>query len=106
MDDYGDELTPEQEKDFYRYLAGAKTVDEVLDSTGPGWLIEGWLATSATMVTGSPESGNSTLVASMAASVASGDPWLGFEVTTDRPGPVIVITSDPSDRSQWAYDSA
>ena len=100
MTDY--ELTPEQELDRLRFYAGSQTIAEVLASTGPDWLIEGWLASSATMVDGSPESGKSTFVASMAAAVANGESWLGQQVTTDRQGPVFVITSDPSDASQWA----
>lgn len=105
MTDYLDDdgmLNPKGELSYLRFVAGAKTIDEVLSGSGPDWLIEGWLATSATMVTGAPESGKSTLVASMAASIAIGDPWLGCEVKTDRPGPVLVIVSDPSDISQWA----
>jgi hypothetical protein len=101
VDDAG-HLTSVGELSYLRFVAGAKTIDEVLAGTGPDWLIEGWLATSATMVTGAPESGKSTLVASMAASVVSGNPLLGSEVKTDRPGPVLVIASDPSDISQWA----
>jgi hypothetical protein len=96
------ELTPEQEKDFLRFRAGSKTADEILTAAGPDWLIEGWLTSSATMVDGSPESGKSSLVASMAAAVAKGEPWLGEPVTTDRQGPVVIIASDPSDVSQWA----
>lgn len=107
MSDHGDyELSPEEERGLLRFLAGAKTIDEILSAAGPDWLIEGWLATSATMVTGLPESGKSTLVASMAAAVASGDSWLGSEVKTERPGPVLVIVSDPSDISQWAKKGA
>lgn len=103
MTQYGDhELTPEEERGLLRFLAGAKTISEVLASNGPDWLIEGWLASSATMVDGSPESGKSSLVASMAAAVASNGTWLDVPVTTDRPGPVIVITTDPSDGGQWA----
>ena len=105
MSDYLDDegkLNPKGELSYLRFVAGAKTIDEVLSSSGPDWLIEGWLATSATMVTGAPESGKSTLVASMASSIATGDAWLGCEVKTDRLGPVIVIVSDPSDISQWA----
>jgi hypothetical protein len=100
LSDY--ELTPEEEKDFLRFRAGSKTVDKILTAAGPDWLIEGWLASSATMVDGSPESGKSSLVASMAAAVATREPWLGEPVTTDRQGPVVIIASDPSDMSQWA----
>ena len=100
MTDY--ELTPEQELRYLRFCAGFQTITEVLDSTGPDWLIEGWLASSVTMVDGSPESGKSSLVASMAAVVANGESWLGQQVTTDRQGPVIIIASDPSDASNWA----
>jgi AAA domain len=96
------ELTPEQEKDLLRFLAGSKRISEVLASSGPDWLIEGWLASSATMVDGSPESGKSALVASMAAAVANGDAWLDVPVTAERTGPVIVVTTDPSDNGQWA----
>lgn len=104
-DDYTDEngvLNDRGQVEYLLFVAGAKSVSELLNDAGPDWLIEGWLATSATMVTGSPESGKSTLVASMAAAVASGEPWLGFEVSTDRKGPVLIITSDPADISQWA----
>jgi AAA domain len=101
VDDDGN-LTPEGEMGYLRFRAGAKTVDELLDSAGPDWLIEGWLATSATMVAGAPESGKSSLVASMAAAVASGEPWLGTPISSERSGPVVVIGSDPSDISQWA----
>jgi hypothetical protein len=96
------ELTPEQEKHLLRFLAGSKRISEVLASSGPDWLIEGWLVSSATMVAGSPESGKSSLVASMAAAVPSGEAWLDAPVTTDRTGPVIIITTDPSDSGQWA----
>ena len=99
---YHDELPPEQERHLLRFLAGSQTIDEVLESSVPDWLIDGWLASSATMVDGSPESGKSSLVASMAAAVASERPWLDAPVTTDRTGPVIVITTDPSDKGQWA----
>jgi AAA domain len=100
MSDY--ELTPEQERDLLRFLAGSKSIREVLESSGPDWLIEGWLASSATMVAGSPESGKSSLVAPMAAAVANGGTWLDVPVTTDRTGPVIIITTDPSDSGPWA----
>lgn len=96
------ELTPAEERGLLRFLAGAETISQVLSSSGPDWLIEGWLASSATMVAGSPESGKSTLVAGMAAAVANGESWLDVQVTTDRNGPVVVITTDPSDRGQWA----
>ncbi|WP_152664811.1 AAA family ATPase [Mycobacterium sp. UM_Kg27] len=99
-DDY--ELSPEEERLLLRFLAGSATIREVLASSGPDWLIEGWLASSATMVAGSPESGKSSLVASMAAAVASGDSWLDAQVTTDRTGPVIIMTTDPADSGQWA----
>lgn len=105
QDNYVDEngrLTDRGEREFLLFLAGAKSIGELLNAAGPDWLLEGWLATSATMVTGSPESGKSTMVASMAASVASGEPWLGSEVMSDRNGPVLIITSDPADASQWA----
>lgn len=85
-----------------RFLAGSKTIREALETSGPDWLIEGWLASSATMVDGAPESGKSSLVASMAAAVACGESWLGEPVTTTRTGPVIIITSDPADLAQWA----
>jgi hypothetical protein len=101
VDDDGN-LTSEGELSYLRFRAGAKTVDDLIDSAGPDWLIEGWLATSATMVAGAPESGKSSLVASMAAAVASGEPWLGTPVSSERRGPVVVIGSDPSDISQWA----
>lgn len=96
------ELTPDEERGLLRFLAGSSTISEVLASSGPDWLIEGWLASSATMVAGSPESGKSSLVASMAAAVAGGESWLDVPVTTDRTGPVVIVTTDPSDRSQWA----
>ncbi len=99
-DDY--ELTPEEERGLLRFFAGAETISQVLASSGPDWLIEGWLASSATMVAGSPESGKSTLVAGMAAAVANGESWLDAPVTTDRTGPVVIITTDPADRVQWA----
>ena len=54
------------------------------------------------MVDGSPESGKSSLVASLAAAVARERPWLDVPVTTDRTGPVVIITTDPSDIGQWA----
>src|SRR5262249_7049825 len=53
-------------------------------------------------VAGSPESGKSSLVASMAAAVAIGEPWLDAPVRTERTGPVIIVATDPSDRAQWA----
>ena len=56
LSDYVDDdgtLTPKGEINYLRFLAGAKTVEELLNAAGPDWLIEGWLATSATMVTGS-----------------------------------------------------
>ncbi|MGZ5978811.1 MAG: AAA family ATPase [Isosphaeraceae bacterium] len=103
MSEYDDyELTPEQEKGLLRFLAGSKSISEVLASSGPDWLIEGWLVSSATMVDGTPESGKSSLVASMAAAVANGEAWLDVPVTTDRTGPVVIIATDPSDRGQWA----
>jgi hypothetical protein len=105
LSEYVDEegkLTPKGEMSYLRFRAGAKTVDELLSTAGPDWLIEGWLATSATMVDGAPESGKSSLVRSMAAAVAWGESWLGAPVLNERSGPVIVIGSDPSDTSQWA----
>ena len=96
------ELTPDEERGLLRFLAGSATISEVLASSGPDWLIEGWLASSATMVAGSPESGKSSLVASMAAAVVNGETWLDAPVTTDKTGPVVIVTTDPSDRSQWA----
>jgi hypothetical protein len=54
------------------------------------------------MVAGSPESGKSSLVASMAAAVASGGMWLGEPVKTDRNGPVMILTSDPAGSGEWA----
>lgn len=96
------DLSPQDERGLLRFLAGSQQISEVLASNGPDWLIEGWLASSATMVDGSPESGKSSLVAGMAAAVATGTPWLGAPVTTDRNGPVVVIATDPSDRGQWA----
>ena len=103
MSHYDDrQLTPEEERQMLRFYAGAKTITEVLESSGRDWLIEGWLASSATMVDGSPESGKSSMVASMAAVVAGNGMWLDVPVTTDRTGPVVVITSDPSDAGQWA----
>lgn len=98
-DDY--ELSPEQQLDLLRFQIGGMSIDEVLAS-GPDWLIEGWLVSSATMVAGSPESGKSSLVASMAAAVASEGTWLGEPVTTDRTGPVMILTSDPAGSGEWA----
>lgn len=103
MNEYDDRgLTPEQERHLLRFLAGSQKISEVLASSGPDWLIEGWLVSSATMVDGTPESGKSSLVASMAAAVANGELWLDMPVTTDRAGPVVVISTDPSDKAQWA----
>jgi AAA domain len=99
-DDY--ELTPEQEISLLRFQAGARTVREVLESAGPDWLIDEWLVSSATMVTGQPECGKSSLVASMAAAVSRRDEWLGAEVSTSRSGPVAIVVTDPSDEIQWA----
>jgi hypothetical protein len=96
------ELTPEQENDLLRFWAGAKTARTILESAELDWLIDGWLATSATMVTGSPESGKSSLVASMAAAVSRRESWLGSDVSTSRTGPVAVVVTDPSDATQWA----
>jgi hypothetical protein len=100
LSDY--ELTPEQEDALLRFRAGARTAREVLESAGPDWLIDGWLATSATLVAGTPESGKSSLVASMAAAVSRRESWLGAEVSTSRQGPVAVVVTDPSDATQWA----
>jgi AAA domain len=100
LSDY--ELTPEQELDLLRFQIGGMSIDEVLTASGPDWLIEGWLVSSATMVAGSPESGKSSLVAGMAAAVASGGMWLGEPVTTDRAGPVMILTSDPAGSGEWA----
>jgi len=99
-DDY--ELTPEQELDLLRFQIGGMSIHEVLTASGPDWLIEGWLVSSATMVAGSPESGKSSLVASMAAAVASGGTWLGEPVKTNRTGPVMILTSDPAGSGEWA----
>jgi hypothetical protein len=99
-DDY--ELTPEQEISLLRFQAGARTVREVLESAGPDWLIDEWLVSSATMVTGQPECGKSSLVASMAAAVSRRDDWLGAEVSTSKSGPVAIVVTDPSDEIQWA----
>jgi len=96
------DLTPEEERQMLRFYAGSKTISEVLESSGPDWLIEGWLASSATIVDGSPESGKSSILASMAAAVASNRAWLEVPVTTDRTGPVVILTTDPSDTGQWA----
>jgi len=95
-------LTPEGERSYLRFRAGARTVGEVLESAGPDWLIDGWLVSSATMVTGLPECGKSSLVASMAAAVSRRDEWLGAEVSTSRNGPVAIVVTDPSDEIQWA----
>jgi hypothetical protein len=103
LSEYGDhELTPEQEISLLRFQAGARTVREVLESAGPDWLIDEWLVSSATMVTGQPECGKSSLVASMAAAVSRRDEWLGAEVSTSRSGPVAIVVTDPSDEIQWA----
>ena len=75
----------------------------MLETAGPDWLIDGWLVSSATMVTGQPECGKSSLVASMAAAVSRRDEWLdGAEVSTSRSGPVAIVVTDPSDEIQWA----
>lgn len=103
MSEYDDyELTPEQELDLLRFQIGGMSIDEVLAASGPDWLIEGWLVSSVTMVAGSPESGKSSLVASMAAAVAHGGTWLGEPVTTDRTGPVMILSSDPAGSGEWA----
>ncbi len=103
MGEYEDyELTPEQEISLLRFQAGARTVREVLESAGPDWLIDEWLVSSATMVTGQPECGKSSLVAGMAAAVSRRDEWLGAEVSTSRSGPVAIVVTDPSDEIQWA----
>jgi AAA domain len=96
------ELTPEQEISLLRFEAGARTVREVLESAGPDWLIDEWLVSSATMVTGQPECGKSSLVASMAAAVSQRDEWLGAAVSTSKSGPVAIVVTDPSDEIQWA----
>lgn len=95
-------LTPEGETSYLRFRAGARTIREVLESAGPDWLIDEWLVSSATMVTGQPECGKSSLVASMAAAVSRRDEWLGAEVSTSRSGPVAIVVTDPSDEIQWA----
>ncbi|MEB4211296.1 AAA family ATPase [Mycobacterium sp. 94-17] len=95
-------LTPEGEMSYLRFRAGARTIREVLESAGPDWLIDEWLVSSATMVTGQPECGKSSLVASMAAAVSRRDAWLGAEVSTSRTGPVAIVVTDPSDEIQWA----
>ncbi|WP_373195277.1 AAA family ATPase [Mycobacterium marinum] len=101
VDDDGN-LTAEGAMSYLRFRAGARTIKEVLESAGPDWLIDGWLVSSATMVTGQPECGKSSLVASMAAAVSRRDHWLGAEVSTSRSGPVAIVVTDPSDEIQWA----
>ena len=105
MSRYVDEdgnLTPEGEMSYLRFRAGAKTISQVLESAGPDWLIDEWLVSSATMVTGQPECGKSSLVAGMAAAVSRRDEWLGAEVSTSKSGPVAIVVTDPSDDIQWA----
>lgn len=92
----------ESYEEFLWENAGARSLFQLRAEAGPEWLIEGWLASSATVVSGRPEVGKSTLVAAMAAAVAKGEPFLGQPVETTRTGPVLVIVTDPGDGSQWA----
>ncbi|MCF3938390.1 AAA family ATPase [Gordonia tangerina] len=97
----GYELTPEENRQHLKFLAGAMTPSEIAeDEQHSRWLIDGYLASSATMVTGEPESGKTALVAAMAAAVARGDSeFLGEPVESS--GPVLVITTDPGERHEW-----
>lgn len=68
--------------------------------SGADFLIDGLIHSSATLVSGRPEAGKTTLVAMMTAAIASGrEAFLGR--TIHRHGPVLISATDPGEASKW-----
>lgn len=96
------ELSKEHNIEFLKWSLDARTADEALAGYGNRWIIEGWLAASATGITGHPKVGKSTLAADLAAAVINREDWHGVPVESDRTGPVIVVVTDPGDSGEWS----
>lgn len=72
------------------------TRDSTLDGVPAAFLVEGILHRSVTLFYGQTKSGKSTLAASLAVALASGqETWLGRPVAPDAHGPVAIVCGDP-----------
>lgn len=70
------------------------------DDAQPRFLVDGLIHRGATIVTGRPEAGKTTLVSAAVAAIVRGDEsFLGRRVTGS--GPVLVAASDPSEADRW-----